>query len=701
MITAAGQTLRDSGMPLPENPSSPIMMIRSKQGHRLQTKMITSFVVAGILPLIMGLILTFWVFHKVLEYSTKSNLQMIAREVSARVSERMDFSFRILNILKTHPLVEDFIVETNRNLEEYTLQHYIRDTRYKSRRWMESSPGDSLVGGILENDVSQLTRYIHGAFMEIDPWILLTDNRGTLIAASGKEFDYYLGDESWWRYVKRMGEKTNYYGEIAHDAPTGTFRLPIATAIVANGEFAGALRADLDITSLFPFILHSRIHETGHILLVDEDGRVLLGPPHSPFTGKRVESCIVELKKKSGWFSFRCSDPIRTHQFVGYSIINFDLTSGNPGEEKKWYVLTLMDADEAFQTSRFLLVMILVYAILLSSIFCLLSIYQAHRIVRPIHELQRHIEQVDSGSLGQKIYVDTDDETQALAEAFNKMAERLKELYHNLEIKVAERTQELVKINEELKLNQARLQEVDKLKSEFLSHMSHELKTPLSSIIGFSELLLDEIPGRLNDGQRENLLDILSSGEYLLKLISDILDYSRAESGKIQMNKTYFDFVLLVEDIKHIFSSIVKQKNQEIIVNVEDDIPPVFADEGKIRHVILNLFDNAVKYSPDNAPVRIHVCLTDERWKDDAAGNGIRQWLRVTVEDEGKGIARENLSYIFDEFWRMSGEDKEIHRGGAGLGLALCKKYIQLHGGEITVQSEYGIGSRFDFYLPV
>ena len=663
--------------------------------------MITSFVVAGILPLILGLILTFWVFHKVLEYSTQSNLQMIAREVSARVSERMDSSFRILGILKTHPLVGDFIVGRNTDLEVHTLQQYIRDTRQGSRRWAESLPDDSFVTDILENDVSLLTMRICDAFREIDPRILLTDNRGTLIAASGKEVEYYQGDESWWRYVKRVGADAEYYGEIFYDAPTETYKLPIATAVVEDGDFAGALRADLDISSLFPFVIRSRIHDTGHILLVDEDGRVLLGPPHSPFTGQYMESLIGALVEKSGWFSFRCRDPIRAHQFIGYSIINFNLTSGNPGGEKKWFVLTLMDAAEAFQTSKFLLLMIVVYGVLLSTIFCLLSIYQAHRIVRPIHELQHHIEQVGSGSLGQKLQLETDDEIQELAQAFNKMAERLQELYRNLEMKVTERTQELVKINEALKMNQERLQEVDKLKSEFLTHMSHELKTPLSSIIGFSELLLDEIPGRLNDAQRENLLDVLSSGEYLLKLINDILDYSRAESGKIQLNKTYFDFVLLVEDVTHIFSSIVKQRNQKIVVNAEDDISPIFADEGKVRHVVLNLIDNAIKYSPDKAMVRIHVCLKDERWEGDGAGDGSRQWLRMTVEDEGKGIASENLSYVFDEFWRMSGEDMEFHKGGAGLGLALCKKYIQLHGGEITVQSEYGIGSRFDFYLPV
>jgi signal transduction histidine kinase len=671
--------------------------------NRLKTKMIKSFVLAGVLPLVGGLVLTFWVGVKILQYSFQSNLKMISKEVSARVAERVELGFRLLTIIRTDPVIQDSLRAWNRKMERYSMEQYVRMTQVDSKRWSESTDEDPFVRKITHNPVALVMKRICAVYKEIEPDILVTDARGTLLAANDKHSDYYFGDRAWWKWAHHMDRHDNYCGEITYNPRSSAYELPVATMVTDGTEILGILRATIDISSLFPFISTSRIYNTGYFYLVDEYGRVILSSPQSPFRETIPGLAPARLSDENGWLEIKSATTESRKYYSGYSLLPFSLNPGFPGGEKRWYTMAVMDAGEVFHSGAFLILILVTQGVMLSTIFFLLAGYQAQRIIKPIHQLQQHVQEFGSGKLEKQIALDTRDEIQDLAESFNDMANHLNELYRNLEVKVEERTRELIKMNEELVMNQERLREVDKLKSEFLTHMSHELKTPLSSIIGFSELLLDEIPGRLNEEQRHNVLDILSGGEYLLKLINDILDFSRAESGKMELDKSYFDFTLLLEEVRQTFSSIVAQKNQKIVIHMKSRISPVFADEGKIRHVLMNLLDNAIKYSPPGTPITVEVTMlsavpvstgseeTDEHSKG----------LKVSVIDRGQGIQEENIPYIFNEFWRMSGEDREKQKGGAGLGLTLCKRYLELHDGWISVTSRYGEGSRFDFYLPL
>lgn len=252
-----------------------------------------------------------------------------------------------------------------------------------------------------------------------------------------------------------------------------------------------------------------------------------------------------------------------------------------------------------------------------------------------------------------------------------------------LEQKVAERTQTLQEMN-------ARIMEADRLKSEFLANMSHELRTPLNAIIGFSELLLEDIRDTGTPDQVESLIDIHSSGKHLLQLINDILDLSKIESGRMELYPDVFYLSELLISVRHTMLPLLEKKKQLLLWELLPDMPPLYGDASRIKQVLINLVSNANKFSGEETTILIRAGV----WETDPTK------VFVAVTDEGPGIARHNHELIFDQFRQIDGSSTREGQG-TGLGLALCRQLIQLHGGHIWVESEEKKGSTFIFTLPI
>jgi signal transduction histidine kinase/ligand-binding sensor domain-containing protein/DNA-binding response OmpR family regulator len=252
-----------------------------------------------------------------------------------------------------------------------------------------------------------------------------------------------------------------------------------------------------------------------------------------------------------------------------------------------------------------------------------------------------------------------------------------------LEQKVAERTQTLQEMN-------ARIMEADRLKSEFLANMSHELRTPLNAIIGFSELLLEDIRDTGTPDQVESLIDIHSSGKHLLQLINDILDLSKIESGRMELYPDVFYLSELLISVRHTMLPLLEKKKQLLLWELLPDMPPLYGDASRIKQVLINLVSNANKFSGEETTILIRAGV----WETDSTK------VFVAVSDEGPGIALHNQELIFDQFRQIDGSSTREGQG-TGLGLALCRQLIQLHGGHIWVESEEKKGSTFIFTLPI
>jgi GAF domain-containing protein len=223
-------------------------------------------------------------------------------------------------------------------------------------------------------------------------------------------------------------------------------------------------------------------------------------------------------------------------------------------------------------------------------------------------------------------------------------------------------------------------------KSEFLANMSHELRTPLNAIIGFSEVLSEKMFGELNEKQEEYSKDIHASGQHLLSLINDILDLSKIEAGRMELELSDFDLPTALDNALMLVRERAGRRSITLQMSVDERLGEVRADERKIRQVVLNLLSNAIKFTPEGGRIEVAAVPQD----------GL---VEVSVSDTGVGIATEDQDAIFEEFRQVGTADKKAE--GTGLGLTLCRKFIELHGGRIWVKSQIGEGSTFTFAIPV
>jgi len=238
----------------------------------------------------------------------------------------------------------------------------------------------------------------------------------------------------------------------------------------------------------------------------------------------------------------------------------------------------------------------------------------------------------------------------------------------------------LFEANEELK-------KATQAKSEFLASMSHELRTPLNVIIGFSELMRDKVPGKINEEQRQCLSDILDSSHRLLNLVNEVLDLSKVESGKMEFKLENVALTEVIESLTRTMLPVLAPRKQSLDIEIEEGLPAVHVDEGRLEQVLLNLATNSSKFTPDGGKLKI-----------EAVRNG--DWCQVSVIDNGIGIKEEDQERIFEPFcWLDNPLTKE--KSGTGLGLALVETIVEKYGGRIWVESEYGKGSRFTFTLPL
>ncbi|MGH7810424.1 MAG: sensor histidine kinase, partial [Candidatus Binatia bacterium] len=226
----------------------------------------------------------------------------------------------------------------------------------------------------------------------------------------------------------------------------------------------------------------------------------------------------------------------------------------------------------------------------------------------------------------------------------------------------------------------------NRAKSEFLANMSHELRTPLNAIIGFSEVLLDPSLEVSKEEQGQFLTDVLSSGKHLLGLINEVLDLAKIEAGKMELQIEPALLQDVVEAVSNTMRSLAVKKSLDFRAECDEQLAPFPMDGARIKQVLLNLVGNAIKFTPEGGKV----------WVRAGAMNGD---VRVEVGDTGPGIPREDQDRIFLEF-QQAGSDAGKPQG-TGLGLALAKKFVEMHGGKIWVESEVGKGSKFTFTLPI
>ncbi|MGQ0625430.1 MAG: ATP-binding protein [Sporichthyaceae bacterium] len=318
-------------------------------------------------------------------------------------------------------------------------------------------------------------------------------------------------------------------------------------------------------------------------------------------------------------------------------------------------IVKLVDDNQAsYRDSRGVFVAIAIGGVALALV---LGFAISWSITGPVTSMGRRFDELAAGDFSRHLEVANRDELGDLAANLNRMSDELGRLYRDLE-------------------------EASRHKSEFLANMSHELRTPLNAIIGFSEVLGEQLFGALNERQADYVADIVSSGRHLLLLINDILDLSKVEAGKMDLDLSTFDLPASLETGITMVRERASAHGITLDLQIEAGVGEIEADERKVKQVVFNLLSNAVKFTPDRGSVAILARLRGES-------------VEVRVQDTGVGIAPADQGRIFEEF------EQAGQREGTGLGLPLAYAFVALHGGDLDLVSEPGVGSTFTFTLPV
>jgi signal transduction histidine kinase len=438
----------------------------------------------------------------------------------------------------------------------------------------------------------------------------------------------------------------------------------------------GVVGETLDLSVIQDLVRQTRLGTSGYVYAIDARGVPIAHPNSAAFTNRSLALPQVTRALASSQ-----SGSTVGRNFRGQKVLSTWATVGPVG----WKVFVEQPESAAFAPVRG---KIWRTALLLAAFLAVgvgLSVLLARRLVRPVKQIRTAAARIGAGAYDERIELRRRDELGGLAEELNGMAASLQASVQSLERKVEERTQELQRALAELSRKGRQLEVASEHKSHFLANMSHELRTPLNAIIGFSQVLRQRMFGPINEKQEEYLDDILSSGNHLLSLINDVLDLSKVEAGQVELEVASFSLREALERGVVMVREPATKHDVRLSLELAPGIDLVEGDERRLRQVIFNLLSNAVKFTPEGGEVVVATASRDHE-------------VLISVTDTGPGIPLDDHERIFEEFQQTNVGVQQ--REGTGLGLALSKRFVELHGGRIWVESEPGHGSRFVFTLP-
>ncbi len=396
---------------------------------------------------------------------------------------------------------------------------------------------------------------------------------------------------------------------------------------------------------------------------------------------------------------------IRAVQNQGLQELN-DLEYATDKHKRIGYVHLVVSKDNIKENTRLFIASVAAITIVLVAAGTVLMLVLGKKIAAPIARISQVARDVAEGNLDHQVAISGETEISDLARAINFMLERLRsyrqkvEGYQKeLEDKVAERTRDLESLVREAKMLAQRAEAASRSKSEFLANMSHELRTPLNHIIGFTELVAGKECGDINEVQEEYLNDVLRAGRHLLSLINDILDLSKVEAGKMDLDAAEVPIQALLENSLSMVKEKAVKHGIHLALKIESAPDSLTADERKLKQVMYNLLSNAVKFTPDGGRIEVGSAIRNGNGRRHSPADG--KTLAVWVKDTGIGIEPQDLERLFAPFEQVESSISRKFQG-TGLGLALTRKMVELHGGCIQARSEgKDKGAIFEFTLPI
>ncbi len=530
------------------------------------------------------------------------------------------------------------------------------------------------------------------------------DQAGNIIKLLKPGKSYEPRTRPW--YITAMEAKKSVWSPIYARFATGELRLTLAEPIydAETGKLLGITTVVRNLSEVSEFLGELQISKSGEVFIMERNGLLNASSTveksyiKSTDTGEQERiratdsrSQLVQLTAKQLEEHFGDFNEINSKEQLDLKFNNqLNFVQVVPFQDDKgldWLIVVVIPESDfmgQIQANSRITIVLCVGALLVATFAGMLT---SRWIVRPILRLKNAATALSEGKFERTIdLVDLNrsDELGVLANAFNQMAKQLQASFASLEQK-----------------NQ-QLEQLDRLKDEFLANTSHELRTPLNGMIGIAESMLDGATGKLTEVQKHNLLTIAQSGHRLANLVNDILDFSKLRNHKMELQLKPVGIREIVQVVFSLSQYLIGNKNLELINDVSPDLPPAAADENRLQQILYNIVGNAIKFTPEGI-IRVSACeVSQEEVREGKTSENLSatKQLAITVRDTGIGIATDKLERIFTSFEQAEGSTTREY-GGTGLGLAVSKKLVELHGGKITVESTVGVGSQFTFTLPI
>ncbi|MEO6861975.1 MAG: response regulator [Microcoleus sp.] len=526
------------------------------------------------------------------------------------------------------------------------------------------------------------------------------DNQGNRIKLIKEKPNYDARTRDWYKAAVHAGGPT----WSAIDTSALGDRLDLSAVYPfydTTGGLQGVFLTDLSLGQISDFLHKFTVGKSGKIFIVERNGLLVasstIGQPFTVTSSGKTERLHAEkssdpLTQKTTQYLFQQLgnlNKIDTPQQMGFLIDGQkQFLQVAPFRDElgilDWLVIVVVpesdftaDIDAHNQTTILLCIITLIVAIIV-------GIFTAAWIAKPLLKISQASAEIAAGNLDQHVPPSRINEIGQLAHSFNSMARQLQESFAAL-----------AKQNEDLK-------DLDKLKNEFLANTSHELRTPLNGIIGIAESLIDGATGELPQKTQANLTLIVSSGRRLSNLVNDILDFSKLRHKNLELQLKPVDLRAVTNVILTMSKPLAAPKKLQLINSIPAEFPAVLADEDRLQQILHNLVGNAIKFTLSgtvtvSAKVVAEPQLSAVNFPKVLITNSL---LAVTISDTGIGIAEGQFERIFESFEQAEGGSTREY-GGTGLGLAVTKKLVELHGGKILVESQLGEGSQFTFTLPI
>ncbi|MEM1171128.1 MAG: response regulator [Cyanobacteria bacterium P01_H01_bin.35] len=516
----------------------------------------------------------------------------------------------------------------------------------------------------------------------------------------------------WYQAAKKMGTPT--WSPIYSAFSGSNTSLDIAAVkpiFNSDGDLIGVLGNENSLTQMTEFLSDLMISPNGKSFIMERSGNLIASSKiPEPFViseidGNRKIERLHALESGNTIVSVTATHLQETfgslEKVDSSKQLNFPING-------KWYYASIMPVADGRGIDWLVVVVVpeddfmtkidantrttILLSVTALTVAILIGIVTTHWITQPILQLNTAAKKIAEGKWENKLDIHRGDEVGELAQSFNHMAIQLKNSFGTLEAK-----------NEELK-------KLDRLKDEFLANTSHELRTPLNGIIGIGEFLIDGCTGKLNPVTTSNITMMVCSARRLSNLVNDILDFSKITHNTLELQTKAVDVRGVVEAVVTLNQVLVsKNKNLQLVDAIPTNLPPVSADENRLQQILYNLIGNAIKFT-ESGKVEICAVVISKNYvhspgipsvsENSSQSQEQSQEVKIIVCDTGIGIPTDKLESIFESFEQGEGSTARKY-GGTGLGLAVTKQLVELHGGQIWVESEVGVGSRFSFTLPI